>query len=341
MYIGMKLNMLRKVKQMDSIQVEKVSKIYKNYKKDAGMKASVKGLIHRNNFEKKAVDNISFSIQEGEMVGLLGANGSGKTTIMKMLTGILTPTQGKIEILGFEPHKRSNMFRSQISLIMGQKSQLWWDLPAIDSFHLNKIIYGLGNIEFEKNLEELVTMFEVKEFLNVPVRTLSLGERMKMEFIGALLHKPPILFCDEPTIGLDVIAQQKIHEFLRYYNQMGNTVLFTSHYMSDIEALCRRVIILKEGTIIYDDNLQKIRKKLSKYQLFTIKFNKHIETHTFLQWGEIIEQNNQNLKIRVSKDNTSIFREFLFDNYSIADITIEEAPIEDIVIQALKGGNIN
>lgn len=325
---------------MNSIRVDGVSKIYKNHKKEAGMKASVKGFVHRDNFEKKAVDNISFSVREGEMVGLLGANGSGKTTTMKMLSGILTPTQGEIEVLGYHPSNRLNDYKREISIIMGQKSQLWWDLPAIDSFHLNQIIYGLSKKEFKSNLEELVTILEVQEFLNVPVRTLSLGERMKMEFIGALLHKPKILFCDEPTIGLDIIAQQKIHEFIKYYNKMGNTVLFTSHYMSDIEALCQRVIILKEGKITYNDDLEKIRKKLSKYQQFTIKFNHTIEKINFEQWGEIEEKDNQNLRIKVSKEDTSIFRQFLFDNYSVADITIEEAPIEDVVIQAIKGDKI-
>lgn len=323
---------------MYSIEVNELSKIYENHNKEAGMKAAVKGFVKREEFENTAVNKISFTVNEGEIVGLLGANGSGKTTTMKMLTGILNPTSGEAKVMGYVPWKRSNEYRKKISLIMGQKSQLWWDLPAIDTFCLNKIIYGLDEKEYQKNLSELVDVLDAKELLTVPVRTLSLGEKMKVEFIVALLHNPKILFLDEPTIGLDIISQKKIHEFIKYYNQLGNTVLFTSHYMSDIEALCKRVIILKKGGIIYNSELSKIRAELASYQLFTIKFNGElIRKESFNEWGEVINFSIADVKIKVDKRKVVEFRNYLFENYSIADITIEEAPIEDVVIQAMKG----
>lgn len=235
------------------ISVKNVSKIYAILKKEPGLIGSLKTFISRKYEKKIAVDNINFSIEEGDFIGFIGPNGAGKTTTIKMLSGIIHPSSGDITVMGFTPKKLQNAFKKQIAITMGQKNQLWWDIPALDSFQLLKEIYEISNNDFKNILEELTELLDVKHILDVPLRNLSLGERMKMEIIGSLLHSPKILFLDEPTIGLDVSSRRRICEFLKYLNEeKKTTIILTSHYHEDIKALCNRIISIDKGRIIYD-----------------------------------------------------------------------------------------
>lgn len=241
---------------MPIITADHLSKHFKIHQKEEGFIGSLKSLFFRKYEENKAVDRISFTLEEGELVGFLGPNGAGKTTTLKMLTGLIHPTAGAAGVMGYIPWERKNEFRRQYALIMGQKNQLWMDLPALESFRLNREIYQIPERQFKNTLDELVDLLEVGKILHVQVRRLSLGERMKMEMIAALLHRPRVLFLDEPTIGLDIISQRKVREFLGRYNRdFGTTILLTSHYMEDIQALCKRVIIINQGRKVYDGQL--------------------------------------------------------------------------------------
>ena len=241
------------------IEVENLTRVFRTYKKKPGFWGGVQGLFHREFEETRAADHISFSIKEGEFVGFLGPNGAGKTTTLKMLSGLIYPTSGRASVAGFDPSKRENEYRRLFAIVLGQKNQLWWDLPAIESFYLLRAIYGLEQKVYQATLDELVTLLGVGAKLNVMVRELSLGERMKMELIAALLHRPRVLFLDEPTIGLDVVSQKAVREFLRDYNRRyKTTILLTSHYMADITSLCERVIVIDRGKKIYDGDLDRI-----------------------------------------------------------------------------------
>ncbi|HWA24441.1 MAG TPA: ABC transporter ATP-binding protein, partial [Lacunisphaera sp.] len=238
------------------IEVENLTRVFRTYKKQPGFWGGVKGLVKREFEETRAADAVSFSIKEGELVGFLGPNGAGKTTTLKMLSGLIYPTSGKARVAGFDPSKRENAYRRLFALVLGQKNQLWWDLPAIESFTLLRAIYGLPPADFKATLDELVALLGIGGKLNVMVRELSLGERMKMELIAALLHRPRVLFLDEPTIGLDVVSQKAVRGFLRDYNRKHRTtILLTSHYMADISTLCERVIVIDHGKKIYDGDL--------------------------------------------------------------------------------------
>lgn len=250
---------------MPIIEVKNLSKTYEYYKKQPGLLASVKGLFRREKLYIEAVKEINFNIEEGELVGFLGPNGAGKTTTLKMLSGILYPSGGEARVLGHIPWKRQKEYQKQFALVMGQKNQLWWDLPAMESFILNKEIYEVPDKEFKYNLAELTELLDVKDILDIQVRKLSLGQRMKCELIAALLHKPKVLFLDEPTIGLDVVAQKNIRDFIKKYSQEEKTtIILTSHYMEDISQLCRRIIIIDLGRIIYDGRLDDLMKKYAE-----------------------------------------------------------------------------
>ena len=233
---------------MPIIEVQGLAKHYRVYRKPPGWKASLKGLFHRDYNLIEAVKDVSFNIQRGEMVAFLGPNGAGKTTTLKILSGLIYPTSGTVSVLGYVPWERDNAYRRRFSLVMGQKNQLWWDLPAQDSFILHREIYGIEASQFQRRVDELTDLLEVRKLVGQPVRELSLGERMRMELIAALLHSPEVLLLDEPTIGLDVVSQRRVQGFLRHYQeQQQMTVLLTSHYMKDVEVLCRRAIIINEG----------------------------------------------------------------------------------------------
>src|SRR6266568_278175 len=255
------------------ISVSHLTKYYQVHQKEPGFAGSMKSLFKRKYYAAKAVDDISFTIDEGELVGFIGPNGAGKTTTLKCLTGLLYPTGGEVRVLGYTPFERKHSYLKQISLVMGQKNQLWWDLPAIDSFLLNKEIYEIPDEHYNKTIEQLSDLLDVQDILQVQVRKLSLGQRMKCELIAALLHNPKILFLDEPTIGLDVMMQQKLREFIKAYNQQYNaTIILTSHYMKDVEELCKRIIIIDHGKILYDGKLESIVKKYAKNKSITAVF---------------------------------------------------------------------
>src|SRR5881275_1370484 len=238
---------------MPAIEASKLTKVYRTYRKERGLWGSIKGLFRRRYDETRAADDVTFKIDEGELVGFLGPNGAGKTTVLKMLSGLLNPTSGEARVLGFVPWERSNEMKRQFSLVMGQKNALWWDLPAQESLELNRAIYGIEPERFKKVVGGLTELLEVRDKMNVMVRELSLGERMKMELIAALIHEPRVLFLDEPTIGLDVVSQKRVREFLRIYNEEHHIVtLLTSHYMQDIQELCHRVLVIDHGKIFFD-----------------------------------------------------------------------------------------
>src|SRR5215212_3242178 len=258
---------------MAAIEARDLTKTYRTYRKERGLWGSIKGLVRRHYDETRAADEVSFQIEEGEFVGFLGPNGAGKTTVLKMLSGLLNPTSGTARVLGFVPWERHDEMKRQFSLLMGQKNALWWDLPARESLELNRAIYGIDRPRFTRMVGELTEMLDVGDKLDVMVRELSLGERMKMELIAALLHSPRVLFLDEPTIGLDVTSQKKVREFLRHYNAENRIVtMLTSHYMQDIEELCERVIIIDHGRIFFDGPLNQIIDRFATHKILGLRF---------------------------------------------------------------------
>lgn len=325
---------------MPIIEVNNLSKTYEYYKKQPGLKASFKALFKREKLFTEAVKKISFSIEEGELVGFLGPNGAGKTTTLKILSGILYPTSGEAKVLGYHPQKRQKEYQKQFSLVMGQKNQLWWDLPPMESFILNKEIYEVNDEDFKKNLDELVELLDIKHVLNVQVRKLSLGERMKCELVAALLHKPRVLFLDEPTIGLDVVAQKNIRDFLKKYNQENKTtIILTSHYMEDIKELCERVIIVDHGEIIYDGNLLKLIEKYAPYKELKIIFNNEIIKKADLEkYGEIGEINHHFASLRVERNKIKeTAARILSSDLPVDDIMIDEVDISRVIRKIFNG----
>ncbi|MBI4025990.1 MAG: ATP-binding cassette domain-containing protein [Verrucomicrobia bacterium] len=317
---------------MSVIEAENLAKIFRVYKKKAGFWGGVQGLFHREYEEIRAVDSVRFSVAEGELVGFLGPNGAGKTTVLKMLSGLLFPTSGKARVLGFVPWERADEYRRQFSLVMGQKNQLWWDLPARESFELNREIYAIERPVFEQKLDELTALLDVKEKLNVMVRELSLGERMKMELIAALLHSPRVLLLDEPTIGLDVVSQKRVREFIREYNRNYRvTILLTSHYMTDIEELCERVIIIHRGKIFFDGKLAEIVNRFAGHKILHLVCREFRTAELPASLGETLERRDGMVRLKVPRARVASVCHDLFVRYPIEDISIEEAPIEDII----------
>ena len=315
------------------IKVSGLSKYFKVPVREAGLKASVKSLFHRTYKTVKAVDQISFEIRSGEMVGFLGPNGAGKTTTLKMLSGLLYPTSGHGQVLGFEPSRRSADYLRQITLVMGNRNQLSWDLPAVDSFELSRSIYDIPREQFKRVRDEFIEMLELKDLVNKPVRNLSLGERMKMEFVGSLLHTPRVLFLDEPTIGLDVTMQRRIRSFIEDYNRRYEaTVLLTSHYMADVEALCKRVIVINHGKILFDGDLSELVNRFSPSKTISVTLRKPITNPS--QYGEVIDQTGGQVKFRVPKINTSAATARILAELPVDDLTVEDPPIEDVIEKA-------
>ena len=322
------------------IEVENLTRVFRTYKKKPGFWGGVKGLFHREFEETRAADNVSFSIKEGELVGFLGPNGAGKTTTLKMLSGLIYPTSGTARVAGFDPTKRENEYRRLFALVLGQKNQLWWDLPAIESFTLLRAIYGLEPRAFQESLDELVALLGVKNKLNVMVRELSLGERMKMELIAALLHRPRVLFLDEPTIGLDVVSQKAVREFLRDYNRRHKTtILLTSHYMADISSLCERVIVIDHGKKIYDGALDRIagagaRQRIIKFKprdgAFPAGWQPAHGTAKVSDDGEIV--------LHVPSEHVTTVCQQILTHGAVDDIAIQDVPLEDIITELFSRG---
>ncbi len=324
------------------IEVRQLTRVFRTYKKQPGFWGGVKGLFHRKFEETAAAKDISFDIAEGEFVGFLGPNGAGKTTTLKMLSGLIYPTSGTARVAGFDPTKRENAYRRIFALVLGQKNQLWWDLPAIESFHLLRAIYGLPADEFKQNLDELVTLLDVEKKLNVMVRELSLGERMKMELIAALLHKPRVLFLDEPTIGLDVVSQKAVRQFLREFNRRHRvTILLTSHYMADIKELCERVIVIHKGSKIYDGALSRL-ESASGARKKTITFMPGLDASAQAaafpdtwqsQHGTTVRSDEGKFTVCVPGEKVVAVSQEILSTGPVADITIEDAPLEDVIAE--------
>ena len=314
------------------IEVNALTKVYRTYQKEAGFWGAIKGLGHRRYKETAAAKNVSLRVQEGELVGFLGPNGAGKTTVLKMLSGLLYPTSGKATVLGFTPWRRQNEFKRQFALVLGQKNQLWWDLPASESLELNRVIYGLDPKLARKTIDELTELLDVRDKLDVMVRELSLGERMKMELIAALLHRPKVLFLDEPTIGLDVVSQKKVREFLRDYTGRNRiTTLLTSHYMQDIEELCERVIIIDHGQVFFDGALQDIIDRLATHKIITLTRRKGLQEIDLSRFGTTLEKTPSQVRLKIPRDHIVAASRDLISILEIDDFNVEDVPIEDII----------
>jgi len=324
---------------LNIVKVDNISKSFDYYTKEEGLKNSIKNLFHRKKLVKNAVKDISFEIEEGEIVGFLGANGAGKTTTLKMLSGIIYPTSGSATVLGYVPWERRKEFKKQFSIVMGQKNQLWWDLPAIESLYLNKQIYELDDNVYRKNLEMLSDLLVVKDLLNVQVRRLSLGERMKMELIAALIHNPRVLLLDEPTIGLDIISQKNIRDFLKFYNQqLKTTIILTSHYMKDIEDMCKRTIVINQGKLVYDGELNKINTKLDQKKIVKVQFLKPISKDEIQRFGTVKEFSPLSAIIEVNKKDLKTISTVIFNKFEVVDFNIEDISLEDNIALLYKQG---
>ncbi|TKJ92196.1 ATP-binding cassette domain-containing protein [Paenibacillus sp. PK4536] len=325
---------------MSAITLTQLSKTFEYYKKEPGLRKSFSNLFKREKLQKEAVIDLSFDIEEGEIVGFLGPNGAGKTTTLKMLSGILHPSDGQASVLGYTPWERKKEFKRQFSIVMGQKNQLWWDLPASDSFELNKLIYDLDDTEYKRTLDELVELLGVSEQLHVQVRRLSLGERMKMELIASLLHRPKVILLDEPTIGLDIISQSKIRQFFKTYNKTYNTtILLTSHYMRDIEDLCSRTMIINHGQLVYDGDLKSVNDVIGSWKLLKIQLSAPVSELSLNGYGKIRSRSELEVVFELSKQDVLRKSKEILDHLPVIDFTIEDIPLEEgIAILYEKGG---
>ncbi len=324
------------------IQVKNLSKVYPVAVKQPGFKGTLNHFFRRQYRQIKAVDQVSFQIEPGEMVGFLGANGAGKTTTLKMLTGLIHPSSGEVKVVDYVPFRRRAKFLQKISLVMGQKQQLLWDLPALDSLRINAAIYNIPEDVFQARLSELTSMLSLETKLTQPVRKLSLGERMKAELLAALLHHPQVLFLDEPTLGLDVNAQVAVREFLQHYNQKYSaTVILTSHYMADITALCDRVLLIHQGRLVYDGNLDILLERFAPYRQVTIELSKPIEPEVLAEYGDIDTIEGQQVKYLITRENltTSISR--ILAKLPIADLSVSDPPIEEVIGRLFSTDEIN
>jgi len=319
------------------IETYELTKAFRTYRKEEGLMGAVRGLFHRTYTETMAADRVSFSVGEGEFVGFLGPNGAGKTTVLKMLSGLLQPTSGSATVLGFNPSKRPVELKRQFALLMGQKNALWWDLPARESLELNRAIYGIERKEFEQTVSELIELLDVRDKMGVMVRELSLGERMKMELIAALLHRPKVLFLDEPTIGLDVMSQKKVREFLAEYNRRHKVVtLLTSHYMQDIEELCERVILIDHGKIFFDGSLSEVVSRFTSTKIIEADFSAPLPQN-FIPPGTVLERNPLQIKIEVSRTEVPQACTSLLTAGQVIDLSVQEVPIEEVIRKVFGG----
>lgn len=302
--------------------------------------ASLRGLVHREYREVNAVRGIDLDVAEGEFVAFLGPNGAGKTTTLKLLSGVISPTSGQASVMGFVPWERANDYRRRFALVMGQKNQLWWDLPAAESFRLHQQIYRIDPTQFDRTLAELSELLDIGDLLNQPVRELSLGERMKMELSAALLHSPEVLFLDEPTIGLDVVAQHNIQQFLKQYQQQRKvTILLTSHYMKDVAALCKRVVIIAHGQIMYDGSLVGIVDRFSSHKVLSLQFAVNQMPSDLSRFGEVLEVQEPKVKLKVEREVIADVLSSVLDKYTIEDVSVEDPPLEEVIAEMFAVSN--
>lgn len=321
---------------MNIIEVKNLNKTYRRLQKPEGLRGSIRSLWKREYEEKEAIKNLDFEMQEGEFVGLIGPNGAGKTTLTKMLTGIIAPTGGEISVLGFYPNDLKNDFKRQYAVVMGQKSQLFMELTANDTLRLFKEIYGLSEQEFQDTKEYFTELFEIKNLLNVQVRTLSLGERMKMELMVALLHNPKILFLDEPTIGLDAIASRQIRKFLQDVNRdRGTSIILTSHYMEDIQMLCSRSMVINHGCKLYDGETEPLFERYQRNKTISATFPDMVEKIGLPEEVTVLEQTPYKLRLQMPKEKTGEVLELVMKNHPL-DISVEEEEIGAVVERIYK-----
>ena len=325
-----------------SIHVNNLVKYYQVHHKEHGLRGSLRSLFHRRYETVRAVDGISFDIQQGEVIGFLGPNGAGKTTTLKCLSGLLHPTDGDISVLGFTPGKREQTYLRQFTLVMGQRNQLMWDLPAMETFLVNQAIYGVPEVEFREMLDELVALLNLESLLTKQVRKLSLGERMKCELASSLLHRPRVLFLDEPTLGLDVTAQASIRDFIRSYNQRYQaTVLLTSHYMADVTALVDRVLIIDHGKLMYDGNLNALVQKTAPYKLLRLSLDKPVDEVDLIALGELESLDGLEVVLRIPHRETRDAAARALSHLPVADLAIEDPPVEEIIREIFRHGSNN
>jgi ABC-2 type transport system ATP-binding protein len=312
------------------VHIKDLRKVYVVSQHEAGAKAALQDLVRRRKLEVRAVDGISFDLAAGEIVGFLGPNGAGKTTTLKMLSGLLHPSAGEVTVLGYIPWKRDKSFLRQITLVMGQRNQLVWDIPAISSFELSRAIYRVPPVDYRRTLDELTDLLELGPLLNKPVRNLSLGERMKCEIAAALLHRPTVVFLDEPTIGLDVTMQRRIRTFIAEYNRrFGATILLTSHYMADVEALCRRVVIIHHGRLLFDGDLSALVQKFTEYKTIVLQVG---DCQADLRsYGEVESCGDGRFTLRVPKAKTAQVTAKLLTDLPVIDLLVEDPPIEEVI----------
>jgi ABC-2 type transport system ATP-binding protein len=321
-----------------TIEVEALVKRFRVHRRDPGLRSSVRGLVRRQHVEVHAVENVSFGIAEGEMVGFLGPNGAGKTTTLKCLTGLLHPTSGSVRVLGRTPHERRREFLERITLVMGQRNSLFWDLPAADAFAVNRAIYRIPPALYRETLDELVPLLGLEPLLGKQVRTLSLGERMRCELAGSLLHRPEVLFLDEPTLGLDVNGQAAIRTFLKAYNaRHGATVLLTSHYMGDVTALTRRVLVIDSGRLRFDGDLRGLLETHAPYRLLQVTLAGPASAAELARYGEVDAVDGAKATLRVPRGETALVAARLLADLSVADVSIADPPVEDVVRAVFAG----
>jgi ABC-2 type transport system ATP-binding protein len=320
------------------IEVTNLSKIYRVHEREPGIRAALRGLVVRKATEVPAVSSISFCIQPGEVVGFIGPNGAGKTTTLKMLAGLLFPSGGKARVAGFDPWQRKPAFLRSISMVMGNKSQMLWDIPPLDTFRVLGEIYRVPPAQFKETLDELVDLLDLSELLNRPVRNLSLGERMKCELTAGLLHRPSVLFLDEPTLGLDVSMQLRLRRFLAEYNRRsGVTIMLTSHYMADVMALCPRVILIHHGKLLYDGELNGLAHRLAPFKLVRLTLAGEVTNDQLPPEAEVVERENGSLTLRVARESAPALTAALLKSLPIADLTVEDPPIEAVIDQIYRG----
>ena len=327
---------------MPIIEAENLSKVYPVAIKEPGLQGTINHFFHRTYRSVDAVKGVSFQIESGEVVGFLGANGAGKTTTLKMLTGLIHPSSGKVQVAGYTPFGRKAAFLQKITLVMGQKQQLIWDLPALDSLKINAAIYGISDREYQRRVGELTEMLSLQDKLKQPVRKLSLGERMKAEFLAALLHRPQVLFLDEPTLGLDVNAQVGVRDFLRDYNsKYGATILLTSHYMADITALCDRVLVIHQGQLVYDGGLNKLIDNFAPCREVKIELAHPIPEAKLLPYGEIKALDGQSVRFLVERDELTRSVARMLAELEVVDLTVTDPPVEEIIGRVFNTGGMS
>ena len=320
------------------IAVDGLAKEYRVYDKPEGLLASVRGLFHRTSRLVEALRDVSLTVGRGEFVALLGPNGAGKTTFLKLLSGIITPTRGTARVLGHVPWQRADDFRRRFALVMGQRNQLWWDLPAAESFRLHREIYRIEPARFERIRDELVDMLDVRRLMLQPVRELSLGERMKLELVAALLHEPEVLFLDEPTIGLDVVAQHTIHDFLRTVRARRRvTVVLTTHYMKDVAALCERVVVITHGSIMHDGPLEEIVDRFTTHKVVTLDLDDAAAARRIEALGFPCETSGPRVVLRIDRRRIADVLPAILAGESVRDVTVEDVPLEEIVAELFRG----